>query len=632
MKILLRCFRCFVTSCFIILLWVSCSLAQVNQNAASQNFIDRNDKNKDGKLSRDELPSGVQRNFERVDRNGDGFITLEEDLAFRNMPRQRGKGIKIPPGIIVHKDIAYIENGHERHKLDLYLPKDTNPDEALPLVVWIHGGGWKGGDKSRLPALFLLKHGYAVASVNYRLSSHAVFPAQIQDCQRAIIFLRNHAKKYSLDPTRFGAWGSSAGGHLVSLLGTAENDDFLDEGEGDCSVQAVCDYFGPIDLLKMNEQAGSSSAIDHDAPDSPESKLLGGTLQENKAKAQAANPANYLSDDDPPFLVIHGDKDRLVSVQQSKDFHVALEAAGIESELQIVNGAGHGGFRKNNEVLAFFNQNLNSPSAGRKSYLASLVFAAPFDDAETEVNHNGKRCQIHTASSLKRESVRSGNTIASTTLVESGGVSGGCLRFKAKTKEVAFYPLTDFNVRPRENWSGTVSFFLKLDPDQDLEPGYCDPILFTQRKWNDAAMWVDFDKQLPRAFRLGAYSDFKYWNPENKKYDTFAVEKLPLATVAKPPFSSKRWTHVAFTFVDINSTQKNPATVRLYLDGELSGTITKPMKFSFDESGSAKSFALLLGVNYIGDMDEVMVFDRELTSFEIKAINSLARQGNGQHR
>jgi acetyl esterase/lipase len=212
-------------------------------------------------------------------------------------------GAPLPAGARVLRDIEYVPGGHVRQKLDLYLPAKTNL--PLPLIIWVHGGAWRGGSKQNCPALRYVAQGYAVASVNYRLSQHAIFPAQIEDCKAAVRWLRAHAKDYSLDPDRFGAWGSSAGGHLVALLGTTGGVKEFDAGsnlETSSRVQAVVDYFGPTDLLRMAEQSGSNSRMNHNAPDSPESQLVGGTLQENREKAAKASPITYVSKDDPPTL------------------------------------------------------------------------------------------------------------------------------------------------------------------------------------------------------------------------------------------------------------------------------------------------------------------------------------------
>ncbi len=130
---------------------------------------------------------------------------------------------RVPQGVTAHRDLAYVTSGHDRQKLDLYVP--DQPDGPLPLIIWVHGGGWAAGSKDGCPPLRggYTRRGYAVASIGYRLSGDAIFPAQIEDCKAAIRWLRAHAKEYNLDPDHFAAWGSSAGGHLVALLGTSGN-------------------------------------------------------------------------------------------------------------------------------------------------------------------------------------------------------------------------------------------------------------------------------------------------------------------------------------------------------------------------------------------------------------------------
>ena len=123
--------------------------------------------------------------------------------------------------LTVLRDLEYVPGGHERQKLDLYLPREASVDRKRPLIVWVHGGAWLAGSKDRCPAVPFADQGYAVASINYRLSQHAIFPAQIEDCKAAIRWLRVNAGKYGYDPNRLGVWGASAGGHLGALLGTA---------------------------------------------------------------------------------------------------------------------------------------------------------------------------------------------------------------------------------------------------------------------------------------------------------------------------------------------------------------------------------------------------------------------------
>ncbi len=263
-----------------------------------------------------------------------------------------------PEGTRTSKDVSY--GPHERNKLDLTVPK---ADKPLPLVIWVHGGGWEFGDKAGNPAVLLLAKGYAVASINYRYSKQAVFPAQLHDCKAAVRFLRDNAAKYNLDPNAFGVWGASAGGHLVALLGTTGD---VPELEGDAKtktsskVQAVCDWFGPTDLTKLSPQGAAAN---------PVTKLLGGSTGEKAELAKLANPITHVTKNDAPFLTFHGDKDSLVPVSQSELLQAALTKAGVESELVVLKGADHGNgeFRtqvgnaeNRKKLLAFFDRHLKA--------------------------------------------------------------------------------------------------------------------------------------------------------------------------------------------------------------------------------------------------------------------------------
>ena len=278
-------------------------------------------------------------------------------LAKVRLPPAAAAAEGLPAGARALRDLEYVAGGHERQKLDLYLPAEG---ANRPVIVWVHGGAWQGGSKERCPALPFLRQGYAVASVNYRLSQHALFPAQLEDCKAALRWLRAHAKQYQLDPDRFGVWGASAGGHLVALLGTTGGVKEFDRGDNlefSSRVQAVCDFFGPTDLTQMSK---FPSQMDHDAPTSPESRLLGGPVQDNKDKAARANPITYVSKDAPPFLIMHGDNDQLVPLNQSELLHAALTKVGAEVTFQVIKGAGHGfgGPEINRMVSEFFAKHL----------------------------------------------------------------------------------------------------------------------------------------------------------------------------------------------------------------------------------------------------------------------------------
>jgi acetyl esterase/lipase len=267
---------------------------------------------------------------------------------------------RAPGGTTVYRDLPYVTGGHERQKLDLYVPEEGGP---FPLIAWVHGGAFRAGSKEDGVPLDYLAAGYAVASINYRLSQHALFPAQFEDVKAAVRWLRAHADAYRLDPNRFGAWGASAGGHLVALLGTTGDVEAFEVGEHlgvSSRVLAVVDYFGPTDFLQMDAQRLPDGQV-HDAADSPESQLVGGPIQEHEDRVARANPITYAFKDDAPFLIVHGDRDPLVPYGQSVLLADALEAAGVPVSLYAVEGGGHGRFtdpRVPELTKAFFEQHL----------------------------------------------------------------------------------------------------------------------------------------------------------------------------------------------------------------------------------------------------------------------------------
>ena len=262
-------------------------------------------------------------------------------------------------------DLPYAEVDGRSLLLDLYVPPQR--DDPLPVIVWVHGGAWLAGSKSGGPAIRMAERGYAVASVSYRLSGEAKFPAQIHDCKAAVRWLRANAARYSLDPERIGAWGLSAGGHLVALLGTSGGVPELEGAAGNLEyssrVQAVVDWFGPTDLLQMEAQALPDSPIAHNAPDSPESLLIGCPIQTCPEKAERANPIRYLAGDEPPFLIMHGDQDLVVPPLQSQLLYDALKRVAVDATLYWVEGAGHGfsGPEIDRMVDDFFDRHLKAP-------------------------------------------------------------------------------------------------------------------------------------------------------------------------------------------------------------------------------------------------------------------------------
>ena len=243
-----------------------------------------------------------------------------------------------PEGIEVLRDITFATVDEQKLQLDLYRPKEASG--PLPVVVWVHGGGWKNGTKDRCPAAWLATHGFAVASIDYRLTHQAQWPAQIDDCRAAVRWLRKNAGSLTLNPDRVGAWGSSAGGHLVALLGTL---DAPASEETSSQVQAVCDWFGPTDLLTMPPNTISETRTKADIAQSNGAKLLGSTVRDVPALAKQASALYQVSEDDPPFLIMHGEKDPGVPLSQSQRLHEKLLTTGAQSELKVIANAGHGG-------------------------------------------------------------------------------------------------------------------------------------------------------------------------------------------------------------------------------------------------------------------------------------------------
>lgn len=249
--------------------------------------------------------------------------------ALSGCPAQETSGL--PAGTRVLRDLAYVERGHANQRLDLYLPARG---QNWPLVIWIHGGGWENGNRDRPKPLGMLWNGCALASIEYRFSQHAPFPAQIEDCLSAVRWLRVNAKQYGYNPEKFAVWGQSAGGHLAALVGTASDVPQFAVGpyrETSARVQAVVDFCGPSDLTLY----GASQ------PGDTLSKLLGGPLQERGQVARLANPISYIGPDTPPFLIAHGDDDPTVPIAHSRRLEAALREASIPVRLIVTSRTGH---------------------------------------------------------------------------------------------------------------------------------------------------------------------------------------------------------------------------------------------------------------------------------------------------
>jgi acetyl esterase/lipase len=248
-----------------------------------------------------------------------------------------------------YKDVAYAHVS-SRQVMDIYLPEGKGP---FPVVVLIHGGAFKMGDKEMETrnAEALVTKGYAAVSINYRLSDEAKFPAQIEDCKAAVRFLRANALKYNLNPDKIGSWGASAGGNLSALLGTSAGVAELEGASlGNASfsskVIASVDWFGPIDFLTMDKEAQALGfTIKTNSDSSPESQLIGTAIQKVPEKAAKANPNSYLTPDDAAFFIQVGSNDHNIPYTQSRNFYEALKKVLGEEKVsfELLEGAGHGG-------------------------------------------------------------------------------------------------------------------------------------------------------------------------------------------------------------------------------------------------------------------------------------------------
>jgi acetyl esterase/lipase len=275
----------------------------------------------------------------------------------------------VPDGMRLTSGVVYGRGGDAELLMDIYRP-ERPAGPRVPAVVYIHGGAWVSGSRAEswvAPKLALFTtRGWVAASIDYRLSSVARWPAQIHDCKCAVRFLGAHAADYGIDPERIGAWGDSAGGHLAAMLGVSAGVREF-EGRGGWAgsssrVGAVCAWFAPSDFLSM---PGQPSKIDRSKPDCPEAMLIGGPLAEKPDVARAASPVTHVGPESAPFIIMHGIDDEVVPVEQSRILHRALTGAGVESTLRLFEKTGHGGgwpaFQSpatKAEVLAFFERHI----------------------------------------------------------------------------------------------------------------------------------------------------------------------------------------------------------------------------------------------------------------------------------
>ena len=306
-----------------------------------------------------EVPSGrrvsrrVQRRNSRRRQPFDEMpveVAPDGPTAAAPLPADGPAAAPVPPAaaddaaITTHRDQPYGQPAsgqphHSRQRYDLYLPAGCNAG-GMPLVVWIHGDTWRDGSKADCPVTWLAKEGYAVASIGYRLSDTAVFPAQLDDCREAIAEIERNAEVWGIDRDRVAVVGSGAGGHLAALVGLARESAAggatASDRTGETTlprIAAVCAVAAPASLTTLGPE--------QDRAGSPASRLVGGPLPEFREAAQRASPVAHISADDPPVLIVHGTSDGTVPPKQAVEFAAMLKAAKVDTTLVVLSNVGH---------------------------------------------------------------------------------------------------------------------------------------------------------------------------------------------------------------------------------------------------------------------------------------------------
>jgi hypothetical protein len=261
-----------------------------------------------------------------------------------------------------------------------------------------------------------------------------------------------------------------------------------------------------------------------------------------------------------------------------------------------------------------------SKSGGNDNFSKSITFHASFDGRLDADFANGDP-KLYSAADLSKRAITHPGLPSSGIVVASGqGRFGDALRFTKKQSPMIFFKGPGNVHYSADTWSGTVSFWLRLDPETELEPGYTDPIQITPKAWNDAAFFVEFGKdEKPRHFRLGAYADLKVWNPYNRDWNTIPMSEKPLVSVERPPFSRDRWTHVVFTWQNFN-THRPDGIATLYLNGQKQGALSPRLQtwtWDLDQT------RIMLGLSYIGLFDELTIFNRALSEDEVQQLHNL---------
>lgn len=386
-----------------LLLTATVTTAQQNTPDATEQFFKATDANADGVITIDEVPVALKSSFPAADADGDGKITLEEAKAFDKAIRlretlrertNRSATDRHAETVRILRDIDYVGDENPRQSLDLYIPRTARVDGDLPLVVFVHGGGWRQGNKNQAGQQFaeLASSGrFACACIGYRLTDEATWPAQIHDCKAAIRWLRANASSHGIDPDRIAVWGASAGGQLVAILGTTSDTSEMDGALGEHTdvssrVSCVVDYFGTSE--HRASKARSSSQRSHSR--SPALRLLlGGDPAVMTEAARTSSPMAWVTEEDVPFLIVHGTEDRTVPVEHSKRLDAALDKAGVDSKLVLIEGAGHGQFR-DPKVMQIVMKYLDQQLHGQKSDFEDIILEAMPPDRQRGRSNQGR--------------------------------------------------------------------------------------------------------------------------------------------------------------------------------------------------------------------------------------------------
>lgn len=240
--------------------------------------------------------------------------------------------------------IEYARVGPRPLLMDIYAPQNPS-QEVSPLVVWVHGGAWRAGSRAKVPVVALTRHGWSIASVDYRLSGEATFPALVHDIKAAIRFLRANADQYELNPDQIVIAGASAGGHLAALVGVSNQVDDLEgtvgqHAETSSQVSAIVSFYGASNLQTILSQS-TPHGLSVRVP--ALQLLLAGQPSDQPELARLASPVAHVDRDDPPLLLIHGDQDPQMPINQSHELHGVYKSVGCESTFHVVHGGAHGG-------------------------------------------------------------------------------------------------------------------------------------------------------------------------------------------------------------------------------------------------------------------------------------------------